>query len=140
MVPSVFKFCNLGLQDMDSFLGPYPHEKLKKWVSLTNHITKDLLERVQPKCKKISSVTELPQEPQHTRATASASEDAILSIQRDPETEIRFTEFPRQKYPEGASPTEISKCSMDSSYALGCLFNCMNGELVSWILIDHYIV
>lgn len=112
---------------MDRFLGPYPRENLKKWVSLTNHITKELLERIQPRCKKISSVTELPQEPQHTRNTGSPSKDAILSLQQDPETVIRFTEFPRQNYPEGATPMEISKYSIDSSHALGCLFKSMKG-------------
>lgn len=114
-----------GLQDMDRFLGPYPHENLKKWVSLTNHITKELLERIQPRCKKISSVIELPQEPQHTRNTGSPSKDAILSLQQDPETVIRFTEFPRQNYPEGATPMEISKYCIDSSHVLGCLFKSM---------------
>ena len=113
---------------MDRFLGPYPYENFKKWVSLTNHITKDLLERVQPVCKKISSVTELPQEPRHSRLRTTGSEHAILSVQRNPETVIRFTEFPKQKYPEGASPVEISKYSMDSSYAVTCLLNSMKGE------------
>ena len=114
---------------MDRFLGPYPYENFKKWVSLTNHVTKDLLERVQPVCKKISSVTELPQEPQHSRVTVSASEDAVLSLQQNPETVIRFTAFPKLKYPEGASPAEISNYSMDSSYALSCMLNDMKGEL-----------
>jgi len=114
-----------GLQDMDRFLGPYPYENFKKWVSLTNHITKDLLERVQPLCKKISSVTELPQEPRHSRASASATEDAVLLLQQNPDTVIRFTAFPKQKYPEGASPAEISKFSMDSSYAVDCLLKCL---------------
>ena len=119
----------LGLKDLDSFLGPYPYEHFKKWVSLTNHVTKDLLERVQPVCKKISSVTELPQEPLHTRGMASTSVDTISSLSRNPEAVIRFSECPKQKYPEGATPAEISKYSMDSSYALSCLTNHMKGEL-----------
>lgn len=114
---------------MDSFLGPYPYEHFKKWVSLTNHVAKDLLERVQPVCKKVSSVTELPQEPLHTRGKASASVGSISSLSRNPEAVIRFSEFPKQKYPEGAMPAEISKCSMDSSYALSGLISHMKGEL-----------
>ncbi|KAL9952143.1 hypothetical protein ACROYT_G039353 [Oculina patagonica] len=113
-----------GLKDMDSFLGPYPYEHFKKWVSLTNHLTEDLLERVQPVCKKISSVTELAQEPSHTRGKVSASAETI-SLSQNQETMIRFSEFPKQKYPEGASPVEISKYSMDSSYALGGLISGM---------------
>lgn len=112
-----------GLQEMDRFLGPYPFENFKKWVSLTNYITKDLLERVQPTCKKISSVTQLPVGPQYSRATGSASEHSVLSIQLYPEAVIQFTEFPKYRYPEGASPLEISKHSIDGSYALRCMLN-----------------
>ena len=115
---------------MDTFLGPYPYEHFKKWVSLTNHITEDLLERVQPVCKKISSVTELAQEPLRTRGMASVSEDTISSLAQNQETVIRFTEFPKQKYPEGASAVEISKHNMDGSYALHGLINGLKGELV----------
>ena len=113
---------------MDSFLGPYPYEHFKKWVSLTNYITEDLLERVQPVCKKISSATELAQEPSHTTAKASVCEDTTSSIPRNPEAVIRFSEIPKQKFPEGASPVEISKHSMDSSHVLGNIISCMKGE------------
>ncbi|XP_029211693.2 LOW QUALITY PROTEIN: protein AAR2 homolog [Acropora millepora] len=114
-----------GLQEMDRFLGPYPYENFKKWVSLTNHITKDLLERVQPKCKKISSVTELPIDPQYPGVSGSASENAVLSVGLNPDAVFQFTKFPKHRYPEGASPMEISKHSMDSSYALSCMLDGM---------------
>lgn len=114
---------------MDTFLGPYPYEHFKKWVSLTNHITEDLLKRVQPVCKKISSVTELAQESLRTRSKTSESADTISSLAQNQETLIRFSEIPKQRYPDGASPVEISKYSMDSSYALGCLINHLEGEL-----------
>lgn len=114
-----------GLQDMDSFLGPYPYEHLKKWVSLTNHITEDLLERLQPACKKISSATELAQELSYTRTKPSMSESTISSIAHNPDAVIRFSEIPKQKFPEGASPAEISKHSMDSSYVLGNMISGM---------------
>ena len=114
---------------MDTFLGPYPYEHFKKWVSLTNHITKDLLERVQPVCKKISSVMELAQQPLPARSKTSASVDTISSLAQNQETLIRFSEIPKQRYPDGASPLEISKYSMDSSYALSHLIDNMKGEL-----------
>ena len=114
---------------MDTFLGPYPYEHFKKWVSLTNHITEDLLERVQPVCKKISSVTELAQESLHTRSKTSESVETISSLAQNQETLIRFSAIPKQRYPDGASPVEISKYSMDSSYALGGLINHLKGEL-----------
>lgn len=114
---------------MDTFLGPYPYEHFKKWVSLTNHITEDFLERVQPVCKKISSVTELAQESFHARSKTSESVDTISSLVQNQETWIRFSEIPKQRYPDGASPVEISKYSMDSSYALSGLINHLKGEL-----------
>lgn len=120
---------------MDRFLGPYPYANFKKWVSLTSHITKDLLERVQPLCKKISSVTELPQQPQNSRVTSSVSEEAVLSFQQNPETVIRFTEVPKLRYPKGASPVEISKYSMDGSHVLHCMLDGIKGELYKKILI-----
>ena len=114
---------------MDTFLGPYPYEHLKKWVSLTNHITENLLVRVQPVCKKISSVTELAQESLLTRSKTSESVDTVSSIAQNQETLIRFSEIPKQRYPDGALPVEISKYSMDSSYALNGLINQVKGEL-----------
>jgi len=35
-----------------------------------------------------------------------------------PGTEIRYTSLPSMKYPEGASPQEITKHNMDSTYQL----------------------
>lgn len=35
----------LDLEEFDPFLGAYPYEHLSKWVSLTNHITEDLVSR-----------------------------------------------------------------------------------------------
>ena len=122
---------------MDTFLGPYPYEHFKKWVSLTNHITEDLLERVQPVCKKISAVMELaPQEPLHTRSKASASVDTMSSLAWNQETLIRFSDIPKQRYPGGATPLEISKYSMDSSFALSGLINHLKGELLNLILVS----
>lgn len=35
----------LGLKDLDSGLGAYPYESLKKWISLSNYISHDLVTR-----------------------------------------------------------------------------------------------
>jgi A1 cistron-splicing factor AAR2 len=35
-----------------------------------------------------------------------------------PGTEIRYTPFPNKKYPDGSTPQEITKHSMDSTYQL----------------------
>ena len=34
-----------GLKDLDRSLGAYPYDSLKKWVSLTNHISGELVAR-----------------------------------------------------------------------------------------------
>ena len=34
-----------GLRDLDSNLGAYPYESLKRWVSLTNHVSETLVAR-----------------------------------------------------------------------------------------------
>lgn len=82
-----------GLRDLDSNLGPYPYDSLKKWISLTNHISEALVlryiiafdhfaniyivlflfqccHRIQPLNGKISSVTQVKCEEQ-PRSTAS---------------------------------------------------------------------
>lgn len=34
-----------GLQELEGSLGPYPYDTLKKWVSLSNYVTEDLVSR-----------------------------------------------------------------------------------------------
>ena len=34
-----------GLRDLDSNLGAYPYDSLKRWVSLTNHVSETLVAR-----------------------------------------------------------------------------------------------
>ncbi len=122
------------LQDLDRFLGPYPYETLKKWVSLSNHVNEVTLQKLMPECGKIFSATQLESDD----ATRTTEDRAKLAEARKSELEsgtaeqqlprmhlksgtaIRFSPIP-QSYPEGASPAEITKHSMDSSYALQSL-------------------
>lgn len=47
------------------------------------------------------------------------SENAFLPILKAKEgTELKLTVFPDKNYPEGASPSEITKHSLDSSFVL----------------------
>ncbi|XP_072048360.1 protein AAR2 homolog [Amphiura filiformis] len=124
------------LRDLDRFLGPYPYDSLKKWVSLSNHLTESVLERLMPECGKILSATQLESDD----ATRTTEDRAKLAEARKSEQEtstaeqqlprmhvisgtaIRFSAIP-QNYPQGASPSEITKHSMDSSYALQSLLD-----------------
>ncbi|XP_021272031.1 protein AAR2 homolog [Numida meleagris] len=123
-----------GLQEMDAFLGPYPYETLKKWISLSSFIGEAAVERLQPESGQISAFSEvLPvRAGRHSRDRAGQNlppydagcRSYAEGVARLPEmrpragTEIRFTELPRQTYPDGASPEEITRHSMDLSYAL----------------------
>ena len=51
------------------------------------------------------------------------SKDGLPNLSIVPGTEIRFTEIPKQRYPDGASPQEVTKHSMDSSYILETLLS-----------------
>ncbi|XP_072939659.1 protein AAR2 homolog [Epargyreus clarus] len=53
------------------------------------------------------------------RATAQEREDAMLpDLKPAPGTALRFTEIPRDKYPPGSTPEEITKHYLDQSYTL----------------------
>lgn len=122
-----------SLKELDPFLGAYPYEHFKKWVSLTNQITHDLVLRVQPQCGKIASAAQLvPDEVTRTtsdraklkpREEGSSAEDNLPRMHTQPGTALRFSSIPKKKYPPGATPAEITKHSMDHSFLLTSLIN-----------------
>lgn len=146
-----------NLKDLNKFLGPYPYEGYKKWVSLSNFITPELLNKLQPFNKRICSVTDFVSEVSNTqsrksRKTSSSTktsddqnetkgskekdlqdskeeteeptslkdaESRLPDMKVREESKIQFSKIPKQKYPPGCSPAEMTKYSIDSSYALG---------------------
>ncbi|XP_071968214.1 protein AAR2 homolog isoform X1 [Engystomops pustulosus] len=125
------------LTSLDRSLGPYPYESLRSWVSLTNHISKEAMLRLQPACGTICSFPEvLPMEEMtHTADRAkhnlprydTVCQNYKEGMSRLPQmkqkegTEIRFSQLPEKMYPKNASAAEITQHSMDLSYALGQL-------------------
>lgn len=145
-----------NLKDLDRFLGPYPYEGYKKWVSLSNFITPELLDKLQPLSKRICSVTDFVSEVSNTQSrklgktsgstkTSEDQDETKVSKEKDlqdnkeenaeptslkdaesrlpdmkvrEESKIQFSKIPKQKYPPGCSPAEMTKYSIDSSYAL----------------------
>ncbi|KAJ7414984.1 Protein AAR2 like protein [Willisornis vidua] len=123
-----------NLRELDRFLGPYPYETLKRWVSLTSFISEAAAERLQPESGQICAFAEVLPEVsgRHTRDRAGQRRPPLGAecqsyaegLARLPRmrpragTQIRFTELPRQLYPDGATPEEITRHSMDLSYAL----------------------
>lgn len=114
-----------NLQNLDGYLGPYPYDIWKDWVSLTNHLSDKVLDELVPLNRKISSASELVA---NTTGESSSSRqhdrlDRDLDIWLPkmclkPGTEIRFTNFPELHHPEGCSAAEISKHNMDLSFTL----------------------
>ncbi|XP_068120134.1 protein AAR2 homolog [Hyperolius riggenbachi] len=123
------------LTSLDPFLGPYPYESMRRWVSLTNHITKEAMLKLQPSCGTIYSFPEvIPVENMtHTEDRAkhnlprydTVCQNYKEGMSRLPEmkqkegTEIRFSKLPEKMYPKNATPAEVTQHSMDLSYALG---------------------
>ena len=57
----------------------------------------------------------------------------------NPKGAIRYTPIPKKKYPEGASPAQITKHNMDSTYQLQTflkLYQSMYGDQVSSSMSD----
>nr|7PJH_A Chain A, Protein AAR2 homolog [Homo sapiens] len=117
-----------NLQELDQFLGPYPYATLKKWISLTNFISEATVEKLQPENRQICAFSDLPVLSMKHSSSRAGTEIRFseLPTQMFPEragTEIRFSELPTQMFPEGATPAEITKHSMDLSYALETVLN-----------------
>ncbi|XP_051835201.1 protein AAR2 homolog [Antechinus flavipes] len=128
-----------SLQELDRFLGPYPYDLLKKWVSLSSCLSEEAVQRLQPESGQICAFSEvLPVLPlRHTKdraergpppgaAECKSYQEGLARLPQMKQkagTEIRFTKLPKQTYPDGASPAEITKHSMDLSYALETVIN-----------------
>lgn len=105
----------------------------KKWVSLTNHMSAELVEKLSPISGRICSVTPLQSEPSDSASRLSTprlptssthpTERDLISMKTIPGSEIRFSEILKNKYPVGASPGEITQHLMDCSYSLQCLLD-----------------
>lgn len=119
-----------NLRDLDQFLGAYPYEKWRKWVSLTSYITEPILKSIQPESGIINSVSQfvpetflmsknnVAMETDENTPKCSKTEDNLPELKQVPGTMIRFTKIPLKKHPEGASPSEITKHNMDSTFLL----------------------
>lgn len=122
------------LKNLDRFLGVYPYDIWKRWNELVNKIDHSLVERCRPVCGFVHSALELEpcsdalrprggdlrqRKKRETRLTDEEKEEQLLpDLKPKPGTELRLTQLPKKHYPDGATPTEITKHSLDSSYVL----------------------
>ena len=109
------EFSISDLENLDQNLGKYPYESLKKWVSLSGHVTESIMTQIEPVCKRISSLTEVTQE-NLVDDERSKGGGEIRTVACD--TTLRFTPLPFRDFPVGASPAQITKLSMDKSQVL----------------------
>uniref|UniRef100_A0A674CN73 AAR2 splicing factor n=1 Tax=Salmo trutta TaxID=8032 RepID=A0A674CN73_SALTR len=100
----------VGLQDLDPFLGPYPYELMYKCVSLTSWVNQELATRLQLLLGCITCLGTIKCQ------TMKEGLDRLHRMKRDG-TELRFSPIPRQTYPPGATPAQITQCSPDLSYS-----------------------
>ncbi|KAL6483172.1 hypothetical protein MHYP_G00080440 [Metynnis hypsauchen] len=126
-----------GLCELDSYLGPYPYETLRKWVSLTDKLNQEVAAALQPLSGRVCAFSDVIPELQltHTKdrveqnlprndtqcQTMKEGLDRLPRMKQREGTELRFSQIPKQTYPAGATPAQITQCSMDLSYALSCL-------------------
>ncbi|KAG8221905.1 hypothetical protein J437_LFUL006724 [Ladona fulva] len=129
-----------NILNLDKFLGPYPLDVWKTWKSLTNKISEELVKKLSPQSGEVRSALELvPCDKENAKSseesktpsrrlsgrkykrlsTLGDKEEALLPQMKPVAgTELRFTPIPEQHFPEGASPSEITRHSLDSSYVL----------------------
>lgn len=121
-----------SLHELDPHLGPYPYEVMRKWVSLSDHISEELATNLQPLSGRVCAFSDVipvlemrhtkdrEQQPRNDTACQSMREglDRLPQMKVREGTELRFSDIPEKTYPPGATPAEITHCSMDLSYAL----------------------
>ncbi|XP_076619044.1 protein AAR2 homolog [Colletes latitarsis] len=127
-----------NLKELNRYLGSYPFDIWTQWKELTNHVSPSLIERCSPICGFVRSALELepcsdamrprggvsnPKKRRSALTTEAKEEELLPDLKPRPGTELRLSKLPDKNYPDGASPTEITRHSLDSSYALNTLIN-----------------
>lgn len=121
-----------NLKDLDPFLGPYPYDVMRKWVSLTDRLSQEVAMNLQPLSGRICAFSDVvpevqfrhtkdrAEQPRNDTACQSMKEglDKLPRMKQREGTELRFSAIPQKTYPPGATPAEITRCSLDLSYAL----------------------
>ena len=130
------------MKNIDRGLGVYPYQTWRKWISLSDQITEATLARLEPGNKTISSVSDLiPAGGEDSQEEAGPSaEPRLPRMVSRPGSNIRFTDISVRKYPEGSSPAEITRHSMDGSFQLSEFLNSlkkMYGDAVSSSMSDQ---
>jgi len=127
MIEEDVKRLRSNLLNLDKYLGPYPYDIWKKWQKLSGDISDDMIKALRPDCGLIRSALEFTSlgtpEPRLRRSkTAEEREEELLPhLTPTPGTQVRVTPIPTRGFPEGASPQDITKHSLDPSFMLNSM-------------------
>ena len=114
----------LNRRELDRYLGAYPYEEYKRWVSLTNNINETFLEKLIPESKIISSGQKLigqefkSEKSDHNKLqfekrfqppeSLAEAEKRLPDILIEKGSNIRFSNIPLKYIPRDATPLEVS--------------------------------
>ncbi|XP_057686173.1 protein AAR2 homolog [Corythoichthys intestinalis] len=121
-----------NLQDLDPYLGPYPYEVMRKWVSLSDRLSEEVAINLQPLSGRVRAYSDVVPETEfrHTKDRAEQPRndtacqtmreglDRLPKMKEREGTQLRFSAIPEKTYPPGATPAQITQCSLDFTYAL----------------------
>ncbi|XP_056305937.1 protein AAR2 homolog [Danio aesculapii] len=126
-----------NLKELDRYLGPYPYDTLRKWVSLTDRLSQEVAVALQPLSGRVCAfsdvipVLQLTHTKDRVQQNLSRNDqecqsmkeglDRLPQMKQREGTELRFSSIPKQAYPPGATPAQITQYSMDRSYTLNAV-------------------
>lgn len=121
-----------NLQTLDQNLGVYPYDTYDAWKKLSDHLSKQIIQKLTPECGLIRSALELvctnkttppAKRTGRSRTVEQKEEELLPELTPLPGTGIRFSPLPENSYPPGSTPQEITKHSLDQSYTLDLMID-----------------
>lgn len=118
-----------NLPYFDQYLGPYPFEEYKKWISLTDLISEEVVKRVNSDSKLIRSVSAIiPKEfvSHKNKMECDVSKNDLndLDFKIDPKYKLKFIDIEQLKaYPTNSTPDQITSHKIDNSFLLEQIIN-----------------
>ena len=130
------KYCIENLPYFDEFLGPYPFERYKQWISLTDLSEPELVKRINSNSRPIRSISAIkPREfVSHRKKINSDSKKIDLNdlnhaIKLDEQHPLKFTDIEcLQAYPTNSTPQQITRNKIDNTFLLEQLIEAHGGD------------
>ncbi|CAH8619450.1 unnamed protein product [Heterobilharzia americana] len=132
-----------NLTEISMYLGRYPTESYRDWISLSNFITATTLNRLVPRCGRLYSCPHFLSVSSNTQGrlalknigTTNCSpntnpEDLLPNLKVIPGTEVRFTSLPpKPLYPSASSAAEITAHCLDQTYTLNAILDVISSNV-----------